>query len=220
MNRKTDRVHPIRIEVYGKKSFRKDDDIGMCSIEWWLDTGLMEDGKAIVEADLKSIDISPDASGKQGKLTLKLQIPNFVKKVGVIGPKKAEDLPSIIARTAKATIKPGAEEAAEKKEKEKEKHKKKEEIEDVYEFIKESQIMFNVWCEETGKGEVISTSAKTTFAEISKMAAAIGGLNVMKLDEYRLFGSPTAFRNRYCNDLPYDPKEKVGKALNAKTINV
>lgn len=220
-NRQTDRVHPIRIEVYGKKSFRKDDEMGMCSIEWWLEPGLMEDGKAIVEADLKSIDISSDGSGKPGRITLKLQIPNFVKKAGVIGPKKVEDLPSLIAKTAKVTIKPGAEEEAEGKEKKKKDKKKEEEDgEDIYDFVSDSQITFNVWCEETGTNQIISSSIKTTFGEITNMVIAMTGLSNPQGEKYKLFASPPAFRNRYCNDLPYRNKEKVKKALNAKTINV
>ena len=85
--------------------------------------------------------------------------------------------------------------------------------------IKSCQITFKIWCEETGQGRMMSTYTNVTFEEIKNKALAAAGL-AGATDEYRLFASPPAFRSKYCNDLAYDPKDKVAKALRSKTINV
>lgn len=205
--------------MYGKRSFRKDDEIGTCSIEWWLNTDLVNDGKAIFDINLKGMTPSLDYCGGVGKITLKLQNLNAKKEPGIVGVK--EDITTIIAKTAKITIKPesGEEEKKDKKDKKDRRDDGDDDEIDISDVISESQITFNIWCMEKGEYQAITTSTKNTFEDVTRIAVIATDLVGSECD-YRLFASPPAFRNKYCNDLPYNPKDKLYKAIRSKSVNV
>ena len=84
---------------------------------------------------------------------------------------------------------------------------------------KSCQITFKIWCEEKKEGRMMSTYTNVSFEEIKNKALAAFGM-AGAVEEYRLFASPPAARVKYCNDLPYHPKDKVSKAIRSKSINV
>lgn len=84
---------------------------------------------------------------------------------------------------------------------------------------KSCQITFKIWCEEKNEGKMMSTYTNLSFEEIKNKAIAAAGL-VGSAGEYRLFASPQAARVKYTNDLPYNPRDKISKAIRSKSINV
>lgn len=194
----------------------------MCAIEWWLDSGLMENGKTIIEAELKTLDLDPGQSAKPGKITIMLQIPNFKKEPGIVAPKKDDPL-TTIAKSVKIATKP----VDDKKKKtgkadnnvNDDSNNDDDDGMDISEAYSGDQVSFNVWYEGKNESQTISVSIKSTFGDILRMAIITAGITE-DANSYRLYGSPPAYRNKYYGNLPYESKDKIWKALRSRLINV
>ena len=211
----------------------RDDFVGVCLVEWWKVADLMTNGKARFEGELKqgtslakkSSNVSN--SGEACKIEVQLQLMAFVpSSASKAQPpqqqqqqqqQQQEQQPPQATNESDTLFTAGLTIGGMLKQTMSQKIVVN--TDDQDEKFKDMPITFKIWCEETGQGQVMSTYTNVTFEEIKNKALAAAGL-AGATDEYRLFASPPAFRSKYCNDLAYDPKDKVAKALRSKTINV